>query len=265
MRHYHLRYLRLRARAPPPSPVVIASGRRARTPGRTWREEPRHARFVAPAVGSTSRLVSSRGSRASTSGRRFEPHARTRRVPEVRNSGGRGRRRAGRRRPRRRWRRGRAAAGGGAWAAGRACVGRRAVGYDAAAEGVTRDLCGRANRREGSRGPGTAVRGRSRDGAVGGDARGRLRGIARSERDGGGDGVVGPATREDRSGIAFLHAARTAASILDPRSDRPRVYAATRSRRAHPVAVGSMVSCACTARARAREACDATYRRKRPP
>ena len=109
------------------------------------------------------------------------------------------------------------------------------------------------------------VRGGARNGAGGRDALGRLRGIVRFVRDGGGDGVVGPATREDRSGIAFLHGAHGG---VDPRPAigstagvrRDEIATRTsRRRRLHGLVRPHR------ARGRAREACDATYRRNLIP
>ena len=201
------------------------------------------------------RLVSSRRLRRPPRRRPFEPHARTRRVLSRFESRAVGlpRRRAGRRRPRRRWRRvfARRRRGGGG--------GRRR-------RRTTLRLRRRRGRVRPCRSPGVARRPETagsrgaRNGAGGRDALGRLRGIARFVRDGGGDGVVGPATREDRSGIAFLHGAHGG---VDPRPAigstagvrRDEIATRTsRRRRLHGLVRPHR------ARRRAREACDATYR-----
>ena len=195
------------------------------------------------------RLVSSRRLRASTSGSTVRPpRADATRPLEVRNSGGR-----------------RAVAARGtatssaamaarlrAASAEAAAAAASAAVQDAAAEAATRDGCGRANRRGGRAASGDR-----------GFAGGRGTGLVGATRAGVSEGssgsnateVVTESSDPRRAGTgrgSRSSMARTAASILDPRSDRPRVYAAMRSRRAHPVAVGSMVSCARIARGGAR-------------
>ena len=195
------------------------------------------------------RLVSSRRLRASTSASTVRtPRADATRPLEVRKSGGRVAAAA----------RGTATSSAeiaarlrAASAAAAAAAASVAVD-DAASEAATSDGCGRANRRGGRAASGDR-----------GFAGGRGTGLVGATRSDVSEGLSGsfatevvmessdqPRARTGRGSRSSM--ARTAASILDPRSDRPRVYAATRSRRAHPVAVGSMVSCARIARGGAR-------------
>ena len=194
------------------------------------------------------RLVSSRRLRASTSASTVRtPRADATRPLEVRKSGGRVA----------------AAARGTATSSAEIAARLRAASAaaaaaasvavdDAASEAATSDGCGRANRRGGRAASGDR-----------GFAGGRGTGLVGATRSDVSEGLSGsfatevvmessdqPRARTGRGSRSSM--ARTAASILDPRLDRPRVYAATRSRRAHPVAVGSMVSCARIARGGAR-------------
>jgi hypothetical protein len=202
------------------------------------------------------RLVSSLRLRASTTGSTVRtPRADATRPLEVRNSGGRVTAAA----------RGTATSSAAMAARLRAASAEAAAATasaevdNAAAEAATRDGCGRANRRGGraasgdrgfTGGRGTGLAGATRAGESEGSSGSTATEVVTESSDPRRAGTC----RASRSSMA-----RTAASILDPRSDRPRVYAATRSRRAHPVAVGSMVSCARIARGGARAGrCDAT-------